>query len=308
MPIFTNKHGAPDILFRLLGRDKYTKGDAKISVTELMSAPRQRLLKARHEDAIEVDISERLWSLFGSAVHDMIDRGTDAEDHITEERIHTEIEGWKISGGIDVQRIGPEGTARILDWKVTSCMKVMMSTYEDWENQLNAYAYLVEKEKGLTIEGIEICAILRDWKKSEAQRNPKYPQSPIHTIEINLWPFEKREAYLTGRVRAHKEANMLQQLDDPLPECTPSEMWEKPATFAIMKKGGKRALKLCETREQAEQELASYNIAVMGEPPKYNDYVIDERPGKRIKCEEYCEVSRWCSQHQEHLKKKKGDD
>jgi len=284
MAIYTNKHGAPDVLFKLLGREKYSKGDAKASVTQLISSPRQVLLKKKYDHLIQVDISDRLYALFGSAVHDMIDRGCDEEDHITEERLFTEVDGWKISGGIDVQRISDSGV-KVLDWKVTSASKIMYGSHEDWEKQLNVYAYLVQKEKNVEVEGLEICAILRDWKKSDVGKNPKYPESPIVSISVPLWTFKAQENYIRDRIAAHKEAIRAMEWEEDLPHCTPEEMWEKPPSYAVMGPSQQRAVRVYENLEEAKEHAS-----------RRPELSVEERPGRKIKCEEYCEVSRWCSQ------------
>lgn len=286
MAIYTNKHDAPSVLFKLLGREKYSKGDAKASVTQLISSPRQVLLKKKHDHMIQVDISDRLYALFGSAVHDMIDRGCDEEDHITEERLFTEVDGWKISGGIDVQRISDNGV-KVLDWKVTSVSKIMYGSYEDWEKQLNVYAYLVQKEKNLEVEGLEVCAILRDWKKSDIGKSPNYPSSPIVPITIPLWTYKAQENYIKERIALHKDAARAMEWGEDLPHCTPEETWEKPTLYAVGLPNGKRAAKVYENIKEAEEHVAKSKIPGLA---------VIVRPGRKIRCEEYCEVSRWCNQ------------
>ncbi len=35
---------------------------------------------------------------------------------------------------------------------------------------------------------------------------------------------------------------------------------------------------------------------------------VETRPGRRVRCEEYCPVDRWCNQYQQYLKTKETSD
>ena len=125
MTKFTNKHGLPEPLVRALTSNKYSRGDARMSITSLLGSPRIHALKEKHHADIEEDVMDRLWSVFGTTVHNMLEEGSAGlDDYIAEERIFTEIDGWKISGGIDVQHM-KDGSVGIRDWKVTSAYAVM---------------------------------------------------------------------------------------------------------------------------------------------------------------------------------------
>ena len=81
-----------------------------------------RILK-KFEDEIEQDVADMVWSIFGSAVHKVLEHGQD-ENHIVEERLHAEVDGWKISGAIDLQIVHPDGID-IRDYKTVSAWSVM---------------------------------------------------------------------------------------------------------------------------------------------------------------------------------------
>lgn len=281
---FTNKHNLPEPLVRALSQNKYSSGGARASITTLIGSPQVAILKKEHAGEIEVDVMDRLWSLFGTTVHNIIEEGSAGlADYIAEERIFSEVDGWEISGGIDVQHF-LDGRVGVRDWKVTSAYAVMNGK-ADWERQLNAYAYLIEKEKGVPVGDIKIGAIIRDWKRYEAEIKPDYPRNPVEMIDIPLWPYEERERYILDRVRLHKDAQRAREWGEPLPECTPEEMWERPTVWAVIKPGALRARSVHQTEEEAEANLKP-------------GYVKEGRPGSRVKCESYCEVSQWCAQHQ----------
>lgn len=290
----TNKFNIPQTFVNVVKRPQYTKGDANLSVTEMLNSPRIVQLRTKHLEDIETDVSEMVWSLFGSAVHNILEHGKD-ENHVIEERLFTQFEGWKISGAIDLQEVHSDGVD-IKDYKVTGAWSVQQEK-TDWVNQLNCYAWLVEKVKGINVRSLQIVAIVRDWSRRDAEAKETYPQAPIVTIDIPLWTFEQREDYIRSRLVLHNEALFNRQIDDDLPECTPEEMWEKPTVYAVKKIGGVRAKTLFGEKARAEEELVKLNA-------KKVEYEIEVREGERTRCEKFCQVSQFCDQHQRYLKEK----
>ena len=113
----TNKFNLPETFVNVIRRPQYTRGDAQISVTELLSPTQLVQLRAKHGDSLESDVSEMIWSLFGTAVHNILEHGK-GDNHIVEERLHTELNDWKISGAIDLQEVEEDGII-VSDYKVT---------------------------------------------------------------------------------------------------------------------------------------------------------------------------------------------
>jgi hypothetical protein len=287
----TNKHGLPQVFVNLANRDKYSRGDARISVTELINSPKIRVLRKLHQHEIIEDVVDRVWSMFGTAVHNMVQEGAD-ENHIAEERLFIEVNGWRLSGGIDLQIVLSDGSsnnrksATITDYKVTTAWSVMNNKV-DWERQLNCYAHLAETAKGWDITGLQIVAIVRDWSRREAARNPEYPQTPIVRVPQSLWSSEERTAYIEAQVRHHQDAERASDWQEDLPTCTDEERWYRPGKLAVMKDGRVRALKLFETHERREAELFA----------KENKGKVIERSGENVRCDSFCSVSEWCSQY-----------
>ena len=113
--IITNKYGLPKTFMNIVERPTYTKGKAHMSVTELLNSPQIVQLKAKYADQIEVDVSDMIWALFGTAVHHVLEQGKDP-NHIVEQRLHAELDGWHISGAVDLQITTDEGI-EINDYK-----------------------------------------------------------------------------------------------------------------------------------------------------------------------------------------------
>lgn len=285
----TNLYGLPESIINVINRPTYNKGDAEISATEILNSPRIVHLKRLHWDDLEQDASEMVWSLFGSAVHEILQHGKD-DHHIVEERINTEFEGWKISGAIDLQEVYEDGIV-ISDYKVTGAWAVM-NEKDDWRHQLNTYAWLIEKVKKITVNKIQIIAIVRDWSRRDALTRQGYPKAPIVTIDIPLWTFEEREAYVKSRLNLHNETFFAIHAGGNVPECTPEEMWEKPEAFALKKEGAVRARSVHEKREDAEVALA----LARQKAKKNEEFFIEHRPGSRTRCEGFCQVAPFCDQ------------
>jgi hypothetical protein len=281
----TNKHGLPESIVNALRRPEYTKGKAHLSVTQLINSPKVVALSKKFQDELEQDVSEMVWSLFGSAIHKVLEHGKD-QNHIVEQRLHSEVDGYRVSGAIDLQIVSDAGRA-IRDYKTCSVWSVMNSKIE-WEQQLNCYAWLVEKVTGASVTDLGIVAIIRDWNRRDAARNEAYPPAPIKELPIPLWPMEQREQYIQSRVHAHAEAEFAIESEGDVPACTPEEMWEKPTTYALKKKGGVRALKVYLSQEEANQAL----------DPKTQE--IEVRPGSRTRCESFCPVNHRCQQWRDY--------
>ena len=299
MPRYTNKHNAPDALFRLLGKEKYSRGDSVKSVSQLINPPRIDILKREYDEHVEVDISERIWALFGTAVHALIEEGTPHSDNeIVEERIYAEVGGWKISGAVDRQVL-TNGNLKLIDWKVTRVWSVLGEVKKEWILQLNCYAELIEMTTDKAVEGLEVGALLRDWSKAEYDRQTVlgkwYPPSPIHTVKVPLWPREKRTAYLAERVELHQAAEVDFALGEKLRPCTPDEMWTTPSKWKVFKRGGLRASKVFDSKEEADEYSEGCNRASKAGV----FYDVIESPGRRIRCE-FCEVSRFCDQYKDY--------
>jgi len=282
----TNKFNLPETIINVIKRPTYSKGKAHISVTELMTAPQIVLLKRQHWDEIEQDASEMVWQIFGSAIHGVLEHGK-SENHVIEQRIHAKVDGWDISGAIDLQEVTPEGII-ISDYKTTGAWAVM-NEKDEWHQQLNVYAWLVDNVKNDKVIKLQIIAIIRDWSAKEAQNKEGYPQSPIVTIDIPLWTMDERLAYIKRRIKMHSDAQFNLDMGDPIPECGEKDMWEKPTTWALIKEGGVRAKRVYDNEAEAKTALIK-------------GYIIEHRPGERTRCKSYCQVSQFCNQYQTYLK------
>jgi len=284
----TNKYNLPEPLVKAIRNDKYHRtGD--ISVTQLIDSPRVRVLKSKHYDEIEEDAIDMVWALFGSATHSIIERAAEGvEDYLSEVSLEYKLMGKVLSGTADLY---DKKTKTLYDFKVTSSWNITFSPdHWQWEAQLNCYAHML-RAIGYEVKAIKIIAILKDWKRSEADRNfstGKYPQKQIAEVDLPVYSAAAMEKYINRKMSEH-----IQAMDgDELPECNERERWSKPNTYAVKDPTKKRALKICETEEDAKNHIK----LLTEKEAKKRALVVELREGKDIRCEGYCSVAPFCSQ------------
>jgi len=308
----TNKLDLPQPIVDAIRANWYGGGGEHrfASVTELIKPVKQFLLGKRHADELEQDAADMIWTLMGSAIHKVVE-AADIDNAIQEERLSVSFKGARITGGFDLYHEGI-----VSDVKFTSVWSYIYgSRIKDWTIQLNLYAWLLERY-GFNVDGIEVLAIFRDWSRHKAQADPSYPK-PVERIRLELWDEEQVETWLEERIAEIKACDELP--DDLIPECSPSERWEEPDRFAVMKPGAQRALRVFDSIDEARQFVNGHKeadrFAVMKPGAQRALRVFDsidearqfvsahkEADNLRIvtrseppkRCAEFCPVNRFC--------------
>jgi hypothetical protein len=212
--------------------------------------------------------------LLGTGLHYTLEKHGDETDEYEVKLEGWMLNSWKITGIADV--ITTDGT--IYDYKVTSAWSFLHGVKPEWEQQLNLYAFLATG-KNYEVKKLRIIAILRDWSQSRARDSQDYPQQAIGTFDVPLWTEQEQYTFLADRIEAHTA-------ETPAP-CTDEERWASGECWAIMKGQNKRATKLHQSKEDAQQHWR----ALDGKP-----YWIEHRPPTYRRCEDYCPVSAYCKQ------------
>ncbi len=284
----TNNYNLPQSFVDFARNDKYSKGNADISVTTLIDSPRVRLMRDHYASKRVVDVVDMVWPLFGTAVHQVLE-STQEDDVVLEERLFSTVNDWVLSGAVDHQKV-TDSSIEITDYKVTSVWSVIHGKIE-WERQLNVYAYLAQRQKGRKVTSLQICAILRDWNRRDAQRKPDYPQAPVVLVDVPLWDEEKRINYVHERVQIHQDAQFNYDLAEHFPSCSDDEIWKRDDAWAVKKKGLKRAMRVFYNEEEANN-FAKAQGGIQGVPME-----IEYRAGESVRCNgNYCGVADFCSQ------------
>ena len=272
----TNQFGYPEPFVRAVTRDDYSRGECDYSITELIQPPRIRQLTERHEAEITEDVSERFWMILGTVAHDILERAGKEGQGLTEERLYAEVGGKTIGGKPDTLNLS---SGLLTDYKVTSVWSYVLGNKPEWIAQLNSYAFLAQAN-GHEVKGLEIFAMFRDWSPSKSKGSEDYPSTNCLRIPIPLWPKDQTQLWLAQRVRAHELAKL--DTDEGLAVCTPEERWDRPTTYAVMKPGRKSALSVHESEAEAVMSMQ------IGQ-------TVETRPGKSVRCLDYCSVAPFCS-------------
>jgi len=277
--MITNKHGLPDPIVRAVQgfEDEYQKGHREfsdISVTSLINPPQLESLKGQHNGHLVEDASDRIWALMGSAVHRVLEHSAE-EGAVIEARLFTEVCDWTLSGQLDYYKDG-----MLNDYKFASVWESIYGLKPERAAQLNVLAYLCQVNK-MPVERIQIVAIHRDWSPSKAKFEANYPPQ-VKVIDVDLWSETDQLLYIAERIALHKLAREGGQVP-----CTPEDRWHQPDTWAVTKKGRKRALRVLESEEEAREWAIAGNHALD---------LIEFRPGEDRRCSDYCPVSSVCPQ------------
>lgn len=278
----TNRYGLPQVLIDTIEADTYDSGRPEgcnryVTSTQLVRPPKVNRLSWEHAHEIEHEASDLLWALLGTGFHATREQLTSREDVICEQRFYRELGGWLISGKVDVY----DGRTRELwDYKTTSLFAASGELKTDWHWQIQVNAWLM-RAMGVEIESVGIIALARDWSAMRAEKERDYPSTAIQVFREKPLPDSVVESWVLSRL-ADLEAEAVRP-------CSDDERWARGGNWAVMKKGQKRALRLLNTRTEAENWILANQRA--GEK-----LVIEERPQEFVRCTRYCAVAKWCDQ------------
>jgi hypothetical protein len=285
----TNTYNLPAPLFDAIARDEYRKS-GRFSASELPSPPQMCVLKKRHDAEIVKDASDFLFLIQGKSIHKLLESrsgandpdGPAAHEDLREKELVFDFGAVdEALGGVTVSGTTDLYNGDVVDWKVTSVWSFLLGGLKpEWEAQCNTYAWLWRRH-GYETRALEIYAILRDWQKSKAGAGDNYPPIPFMRIPVPLWPDEQAEHFIRTRIAAHLLAEAL--ADDALPPCSLEDQWARATSYALKKRGQVKAVRLFDSREAADASAT---------PGTY----VEVRPGKRTRCEEYCDARPFCHQ------------
>lgn len=261
--------------------EKHVRSDTRYSVTETLGGTCEAVLRRRHAEEIDDDVADRVWAILGTAVHKVLQESEAEPWQEREQYIKVPIDGtrFELSGIFDMY---DKRERRVTDWKTCSVWKTQVGDFEDWRKQLAAYCWMLERSGEEAREG-EIVAIMRDHSMRKARFEKGYPPHPVMRI---AWRFDDADMEDTG-VRLKRWfldlADQLGRADEDLVPCTPEERWSKPETWAVMRSGRKKAVRVFDDEDKA--------VEYMGDDKNLH---IEFRKGEDTKCQSYCEVARWC--------------
>lgn len=291
---YTNKRNFPDFVVEWLESDDYDYDENTISATTLMQPPKMYALKKQNAEDIEIDVEDLIASRYGTAIHDSVEK-VNLTGCKQEERLKKAVKNKIISGKFDILRELPDKKWELIDVKSTSVWTYIYgSRDDDYKKQLSIYRYLANQNGYDVVQTAKIWMIFTDWSNTKAKQDPDYPQSRIAVKEVDLWADDFTLKYIGDRIALLDEAVDQEQKD--MTDCTDEELWASKDTWAIVKKGGSRALKVHATEADAMKHLKGGP-----EKPLSPDYEIVHRKGKVARCK-YCSARKFCGQYARMVK------
>jgi len=105
---------------------------------------------------------------------------------------------------------------------------------------------------------------------------------------VTLQALFKIGLFIKGKVDEYQRCSELD--DDEIPPCTPEERWDSPSKYAVMKNGVKRAVRLFDIQEEADQLATS----------KGAGHYVEVRKGESRRCRSYCLCRQFCNFYREN--------
>ena len=284
----TNKLNLPYGLVKAVSPDPHNK-PGEISATTLIQGTKQVILTQRHWNELEDDVADRIWAVFGTAVHALLE--SEGENEFCEIELKQKVSNITVTGRLDNYNMA---TGVICDYKNTSVFKVKAGLQKDadgkehgfpeWKMQGLIYSWLLQKN-GLPATKCRFIALLKDHSMTEAARDRSYPQSPVYVYDFDVTKedLEEIEKFIMKKVFQYELFCSTE--DDNIPECSENERWAKKDVYAVKKEGRKTAVKLYDTQEEAEQKIAELG----------KGHYLEVRKGESMKCKNYCLCSGFCN-------------
>jgi hypothetical protein len=282
---FTNKRNYPQFIVDVLIQqyNSYSKGDADYSVTELIGSPLERVLKKRHHDEMEIDVDRLMFMFFGTMAHAVVEKADMSYIVDKEHRMFIKHDGVMVSGQLDVVYMAST-KLRLDDVKFTGKGVNNDGAKLAWKRQANTYRFMYQKTKNVLIDELGILAFFRNSNMFEMK---------CARIPIKVFPLHKVDEFLSKQIALHKIIDW--DVTSKVPECTPDDRWASEECWVIMPK--QKAKKCLPGKFLDETDALKKLLAT--DKKKYPNAYIEHRPMLNMKCEEACDVSKYCWWYQD---------
>ena len=281
----TNKLNLPAGFVKACTTEKHNK-DGEISATTLLKGIKEIILTERHWDELEDDVANRVWAIWGTAVHSLMEH--EGETDFSEISLKHEFGGKVVTGRLDNYDME---SGIVADYKTCSFWKIKFEDFADWRKQGLIYSALMNLNQ-FKIKKCRFIAMIKDWSATEAGRDLSYPQSPVFIYEFNVNQDDIVEivAEIYKKIADIKENEKLP--DDDIPPCSESERWATPDKWAVMKTGRKSAVRVLDSEQEAAELCAKLGTG----------HYVEYRRGESKKCKNYCICKDFCNFYKNNVK------
>lgn len=288
-----------------------------ISATSLLKPIRETILSRNADIAVETDISTRIASGVGTAVHTSIEAAwmtqtgkamqklgypanviekivinpielSDIKEGdipvYMEVRSEKKIGKWIIGGKFDFVI-----EDKLTDFKTTSVYTwIFGSNDKKYSQQGSIYRWL-NPEK-IKKDQMEIAYLFTDWSAGSAQREKNYPPSKILSKSIDLMSVADTKRFIEQKLSLIESFETSPQ--EKLPLCTSEDLWEKPAVFKYYKNPAKTT--------RSTKNFDKESDALIRKSADGNVGAIVEVKGEKVYCK-YCSALTACTQAEQYI-------
>jgi hypothetical protein len=310
---YTNKEQIPLALCVLFLHSNYdyNRSEKTISATSLLDTTKQIILLQRLTGEGIEDVSDRIASSLGSAIHTALEQAWTSnpekifeslgyhKDVINNIRINPH---WDIPEGTIPVYVEQRASKQIAGWTVTGKFDIIIDgRLNDLKNR-QAYAYIFQSnaEKDIlqasiyrwlnqdkvTQEDFSILWLFTDWSKKEARQNRDYPQKRWMEQKYSLKPVEVIEEYIVNKLNSIDK--LLDRPESELPDCTKEDLWMDDPVWKYYKDPTKTARSTKNFTSQSEANMRLIKDGNVGLVVEYKAYA--KRCG-------YCPCSTICEQY-----------
>ena len=242
--------------------EEYEYIENEYSVTEILNGIREIKLTRKYYNVLTKDVSDMVARIFGTAMHYLLE--IKDKHNITEYKLKAEVKnGLYLKGRFDAYN---KNDYTLIDYKTCKAYKVIKGDFSDWRKQGLMYAWLCKKN-GLYVDKVRFIAMIKDYSINTKLESGIY----VYEFKVNALDLQDIERYI------YEKFELLES--DYNEPCNEEERWARPTKWACMKNNRKRAVKLFDTKAEAEEFSCDY---------------IEERVGEDIKCDNYCDVKYYC--------------
>lgn len=263
----------------------------RYSVTEVLGGTCEAILKRRHQGEGDEDVADRVWAILGTAVHKVLQEAEATDTQLQENWMSVPIDGtvYELSGIFDLY---DDSTGTVTDYKTCSVWKTQVGDFEDWRKQTLLYCWMLRR-LGFDAHRGEIVAIMRDHNMRKAKTERDYPKHPVLKVS---WDFTESDLAKAGEFLSKWFRMLFMQdglQDHELSPCSLEQRWHKPDKWAVMKKGQKRAVRVYESEDEAQERCDAENRAAR-ERSEVERHYVEFRQGEDTRCQSYCPVAEFC--------------
>lgn len=309
-----------------LATDDYDHNDDPntISATTLIKPTRQIILGSRVEaevdEDIAVDVSSRIASGLGTAIHNSIENAwlTNCKNAMTdlgypkkviervkvnptiedfkkvpnlipiylEKRAHRKVGNFTVSGKFDFV-----GQGKLTDFK-SSGTYAFQTGSNDWKFKMQGSIYRWLNENIITEDVMNIEFIFTDWSAMRARSESKsgYPQSRLITYPVELMSVDETDIWVNEKL--DELVDCWDKKEAELPRCSDKDLWRTKPVWKYYKSGKvtARSTKNFNTEHEALNRLT--DDGSVG--------IVVEIKGQ-VKACEYCNAFPICTQKDEYI-------